>query len=160
MQQEVQELVFGQPLKLVKRFDFEAAHLLPFHAGKCSQLHGHSYVLEVEVMGIPRQINDRPEIDSAEGMVVDFADISGEVKSRIINRFDHHFLASRGNGTNVPNAEGVVHLPIPQSTAECLVQYIVSELWESQDYWGAALTRVRLWETATGYAEWNRSNKS
>ena len=33
------------------RFGFEAAHQLPWHPGRCRDLHGHSYRLEVTVEG-------------------------------------------------------------------------------------------------------------
>ena len=44
-------------------FTFEAAHQLPWHPGKCRNLHGHGYRLEVTVEG---PVND-------DGMVLDFA---------------------------------------------------------------------------------------
>ena len=49
-----------------RRFDFEAAHRLPRHPGKCRELHGHSYRLVVAV--------ERP-VDPDSGMVIDFGDL-------------------------------------------------------------------------------------
>jgi len=36
---------------LVKKFSFDAAHLLPNYSGKCGRLHGHHWVVEVGVSG-------------------------------------------------------------------------------------------------------------
>ena len=38
-------------MQIRKQFAFEAAHVLPYHTGKCSRLHGHSYRLEVALEG-------------------------------------------------------------------------------------------------------------
>jgi 6-pyruvoyltetrahydropterin/6-carboxytetrahydropterin synthase len=66
---------------IVRRaFEFEAAHRLPEHPGKCRRLHGHSYRLVVAVEG---------RIDAATGMVIDFADLKRVVESRVIDRLDH-----------------------------------------------------------------------
>ena len=32
-------------MEIFKEFTFEAAHQLPWHAGKCAGLHGHGYRL-------------------------------------------------------------------------------------------------------------------
>lgn len=66
---------------IVRRaFDFEAAHRLPAHPGKCSRLHGHSYRLVVGVGG---------GIDEKTGMVIDFSDLKRVVQSRVLERLDH-----------------------------------------------------------------------
>lgn len=70
-------------MRVRRRFAFEAAHSLPYHPGKCRELHGHSYVLKVTV--------DRP-IDPGTGMGIDFADLKGVVKSRVIDHLDHKTL--------------------------------------------------------------------
>ena len=66
---------------IVRRaFDFEAAHRLPLHPGKCSRLHGHSYRLIVGVGG---------RVDAATGMLIDFSELKRVVKTRVIDRLDH-----------------------------------------------------------------------
>ena len=52
-------------MQIRRTFRFEAAHVLPFHQGKCSRMHGHSYRLDVAVRG-PLQ-TDGP----ARGMIED-----------------------------------------------------------------------------------------
>lgn len=71
---------------ITKQFKFEAAHSLPNHDGKCKNLHGHSYVLEVTVSG------KIIESGSKEGMVMDFSDLSKIVESEIVSQWDHQYL--------------------------------------------------------------------
>ena len=51
-------------MRVRRQFEFEAAHELPRHPGKCRNLHGHSYRLIVTV--------DRP-VDPDSGMAIDFS---------------------------------------------------------------------------------------
>lgn len=63
-----------------RAFEFEAAHRLPRHAGKCRELHGHSYRLVVTV--------ERP-VDLESGMAIDFADLKDVVDREVVSRLDH-----------------------------------------------------------------------
>ena len=118
---------------ITKIFRFEAAHHLPGHRGKCARLHGHSYRLEVTLRG---PIKDVPG-QSDHGMVMDFGDLSGIVRSSIIERLDHVLLNE---------ATGIY------TTAENLVHWIWDELVAAGLPEGL-LYRIRLWETETGCAE-------
>lgn len=71
-------------MRLSKEFRFEASHILPKHPGKCSRLHGHSWVLTVSVEG---------PVNSTSGFVMDYADISAMVKP-LIERLDHRHLGA------------------------------------------------------------------
>ena len=112
---------------ITKTFNFEAAHKLPNHDGKCANLHGHSYKFEVTVIG--EIIKDGPK----EGMVMDFADLSKVVNSEILEKWDHQFLNDI--------------LPFT-TTAENLATEIFKILKAN----GLNVTKVRLWETAKAYA--------
>jgi 6-pyruvoyltetrahydropterin/6-carboxytetrahydropterin synthase len=68
--------------KITKEFSFEMSHMLANHAGKCKNLHGHSYKLQVTVAA---------EKLNAEGMITDFADLKALVKREIISKADHAF---------------------------------------------------------------------
>lgn len=118
---------------LTKEVRFEAAHQLPGHQGKCANLHGHSYKLEVTVRGPVKQVPGA----SDDGMVMDFADLSAIIRQSVIHPLDHQFLN---------DAIGV------RSTAENLVFWI----WDALLAGGLSadlLYRLRLWETTTGYVE-------
>jgi 6-pyruvoyltetrahydropterin/6-carboxytetrahydropterin synthase len=109
-----------------KQFKFEAAHVLPYHDGKCSRLHGHSYRLDVTLDG-PLQ-SEGP----AAGMVVDFDTLSRVVKAGVIEALDHRSL---NEIIENPTSENVVRW-IWQQLAPALPQ----------------LSELTLWETATSSA--------
>ena len=106
-------------VQITKVFSFDAAHQLPWHQGKCKNLHGHTYQLEVTVEG---PINE-------DGVVADFADVGALVKSTVIEKYDHQYLND--------------HFDNP--TAELLAVSFF-KLLEAE---GLAVKRITLWETPT-----------
>ncbi|GAC1428760.1 MAG: 6-carboxytetrahydropterin synthase QueD [Ktedonobacteraceae bacterium] len=118
---------------ITKTFRFEAAHHLPAHQGKCANVHGHSYRLEIALRG---PIKDRPG-QSDHGMVMDFGDLSQIVRASVLECLDHQDL-------NV--VTGLY------TTAENLTHWI----WERLVAAGleeAFLYRIRLWETESSCVE-------
>jgi 6-pyruvoyltetrahydropterin/6-carboxytetrahydropterin synthase len=118
------------------RLRFAAAHMATFHGG-CEPLHGHNYDVIVEVEG------DLTE----DSWVWDFGDLKRATKE-IVDRLDHRFLLqadSRVLGI-VEHAElwevtfgerryvlpkaDVAVLPIDNSTAERLAEWVAGELVE------------------------------
>ncbi len=71
-------------MEIFKQFSFEAAHRLPNvpSTHKCSQLHGHSFRVDVHVRG---------SVGSDNGWVVDFAEISAAFKP-LVDELDHRCL--------------------------------------------------------------------
>ena len=69
-------------MKITKIFTFDSAHKLPWHKGKCKNLHGHTYKLEVTVEG---PLNE-------DGIVVDFGEVKKVVKKEILDKYDHKYL--------------------------------------------------------------------
>lgn len=66
---------FTDHYELTVRAEFDAAHRLPSHPGKCQNLHGHTWTVEASILG--------EKLDE-QGMIIDF----GYVKS-ILKQFDH-----------------------------------------------------------------------
>jgi 6-pyruvoyl tetrahydropterin synthase/QueD family protein len=113
---------------------FSSAHFITY-SGKCERLHGHNYGVLVEIAG---ELND-------DHVVFDFT-ILKRLTREICQRLDHHFLLPMLN----PHLEliaspheweirfreqryifprsDVVELPIENSTAELLAEYICQEL--------------------------------
>jgi 6-pyruvoyltetrahydropterin/6-carboxytetrahydropterin synthase len=69
-------------IQIRKEFRFEASHILPNHPGKCANLHGHCWVLEVGIEGFP---------DKATGFVLDYYQLSAFM-SPLIDCLDHTHL--------------------------------------------------------------------
>lgn len=119
-------------MQIRKHFRFEAAHVLPFHPGKCARLHGHSYRLEVAIRG-PLQ-TDGP----ARGMIEDFDTIKRIVRTYVVDLLDHQHL------------NDVIENP----TAERIAMWI----WRALEERLSGLDEVVLWETATSCAVIGRSD--
>lgn len=79
-------------LTVTKVFEFAASHFLTKYHGKCENLHGHNYKLEVTVIG------EMGEDD----LVYDFVDLKKVVKAKIIDQLDHTHLNDRFDN---PSAE-------------------------------------------------------
>ena len=111
---------------VTRSFTFEAAHQLPWHPGKCRELHGHGYRLEVTVEG-PVGPN---------GMVLDFGEVEAVVKREVIARYDHRYLNEL----------------LDNPTAELIAE----DAWKRLEAADLAVTRIRLWETADCMVEVQR----
>jgi 6-pyruvoyltetrahydropterin/6-carboxytetrahydropterin synthase len=99
--------------------------------GKCVNLHGHNYVLEVVVAG---------EIDQTTGYVVDLKQLSDIISKRILEDVDHHNL-----NTDIPWLEGLI--PTAENLAVAFWERIRSELP------AGSLRSVRVCETDKNWAE-------
>ena len=118
---------------LRKTFRFEASHVLPQQGGKCARLHGHSWVLQVEVQG------DRLAAAGARaGMVLDYGDISAIVKPLIDGYLDHYHL---NDTTGLANP-----------TSEELARWVYDRIAPYLD----GLTAVTIHETCTSECRYAR----
>ncbi|KGQ63199.1 6-carboxy-5,6,7,8-tetrahydropterin synthase [Gallibacterium anatis 7990] len=138
-------------LKVAKEFSFDMAHLLDGHDGKCQNLHGHTYKLQVIVSG------ETENSGAKKGMVIDFSDLKKVVNDLIISPMDHAFIYDQSSERETKIAQLLQQLnsktfalPV-RSTAENLAQFIFQRLKENV---GFHLHSVRLWETPTSFAEY------
>ena len=85
-------------MELFKVFKFDAAHRLPCvgEQHKCSEIHGHSFRIEVHISG---------HVDPRFGWVIDFADIRRAVEP-ILDQLDHKYL-NDVEGLNNPTSENI-----------------------------------------------------
>jgi 6-pyruvoyltetrahydropterin/6-carboxytetrahydropterin synthase len=115
-------------MRLVKTYQFEAAHRLPHvpEDHKCARLHGHSFRVEVEIEG---------PVDPKMGWVMDYADISALVKP-IIAELDHDYL------NEIPGLEN--------PTSENIAVWI----WKRLKPGCAGLRRITIAETCLSRCEY------
>lgn len=126
-----------QKLIISKIFTFDSAHQLPDEEkyGKCRLLHGHTYKLEVALLGRREYNFNQDKYD----WVIDFKELKQIVNDEILNVLDHS------------NINEVVEL----STAENIViEFIVPTLKRIFNKENPILYSVKLWETPTSYVEW------
>jgi len=132
-------------MMVVKQFKFESAHFLPEYDGKCNNVHGHSYSLQIGIQG---------DVDDKTGMVMDFSQLKEIVSQEVVDILDHSFL----NDLKSEPGELGINFPWAMPTAENMVRWIVQRLktrWDRMREDGE-IALVRLWETSTSYAEWRK----
>lgn len=120
-------------ITITKIFHFEAAHFLPDHLGKCRGIHGHSYKLEVTVVGNIKRSG------AENGMVMDFGKLKEIVQKYILSRVDHTCLNMTIDASYLP------------PTAENMCNYFALLLKQSVSF---SVVHIRLWETADSHADW------
>ena len=73
---------------------FDSAHFLKNYEGKCRNIHGHRWKVEVEIF------SDKLKNDGQlNGMIVDFGDLKKDVK-KIIDYYDHAFIIEKNTLKN------------------------------------------------------------
>ena len=136
-------------MRIAKRFHWSAAHRLPWHEGPCRHLHGHSYKMEVVVVGPVNQ----------QGMVLDFADIKRAIKP-LVEAWDHGTFVAHDDDEllGLLTQTDWKHYVLPfDSTSENLALLAAGHLCEhaAEALAAAGVTevRVRVEETESCYAE-------
>ena len=144
-------------IRVTKEFSFEMAHALWNYDGPCRNVHGHSYKLFVTLSGIPSDDLQDPK----NGMVIDFSDLKDIVKKEIINLFDHAVTVSEDYDSEKMDAFkmmfGNTVVVDYQPTCENLVADFASRI-RKQLPEKVKLHSLKLYETATSYAEWYASD--
>jgi 6-pyruvoyltetrahydropterin/6-carboxytetrahydropterin synthase len=119
-------------VEVTKEFTFDSAHYLKNYIGKCSNMHGHTYKLQVTFKGT---CDDK-------GMLVDFNTMKKVVTEQILEELDHKDLTK---------------VLAFNTTAENLSMYIYDKLLHYATFHleqRVSVCSVKLWETPTSYAEY------
>ena len=137
--------------KIAKEFSFDMAHMLDGHDGKCKNLHGHTYTLQVEIYG------ELYTKGAKSGMVMDYSDLKAIIKNHILDKMDHAFIYDSTSEKECKIAALLNELDsktfaIPmRTTAEQIAKYIFETLTSV----GLPVSLIRLWETPTSYCEYH-----
>lgn len=140
-------------MKVTKEVTFDSAHMLSNYGGKCRNLHGHTYKLQVSVEGpIAAEGNE-------EYMVTDFNNLKS-VLNTVTECFDHAIIFSddhlRGEAENAllewaqKYSMNYIILPRAKSTSEYIASYIKAQV---EYAYPTKSVSVKLWETPTSFAE-------
>jgi len=111
---------------------FAAAHRLVGYKGKCEELHGHNFTVEVSIRG------DRLGED---GMLVDFKILKAGLQE-ILEVLDHTYL------NDIP------FFAERASSAEYIAMYIFSEMEKRMDGKEVSVREVRVWESERAWASY------
>ena len=127
-----------------KTFFFDAAHRLPFHKGKCFNLHGHRYEITIQIIGAPDD----------NGIVVDYGDIKKTIGAWIDENLDHATLVSSDDTALLEyvKANGFRHYVFIESTTAELMSLYLAQTFLSMLPKNTAIKRVILKESPTSEA--------
>jgi len=144
-------------IRVTKEFSFEMSHVLWNYDGPCRNVHGHSYRLFVTLSGTPVNEPGHPK----NGMVMDFTDLKNIVKKNIVDLFDHSVVVSRnfdsGKTEMFTKMFGNTVLVDYQPTCENLVADFAQRISGLLPR-GVTLHNLKLYETASSFAEWYASD--
>jgi len=110
--------------ELTVRSSFAAAHRLREYDGKCENLHGHNWVVEVQV---------RAESLNAIGLAIDFKDLKAATDA-VLDRLDHKLL------------NDVEPFKEMNPSSENIARWIFGALKERLGGLGVSLREVSVWE--------------
>jgi 6-pyruvoyltetrahydropterin/6-carboxytetrahydropterin synthase len=132
-------------MKIAKEFTWEMGHRLPFHEGKCKNLHGHSYKCMIELSGKP----------DSNGIVLDYYDVK-KIVEPVFEEMDHSFMVWKGDKELIDvliklNSRMVV--VDFQTTAENICLYLLDKIKSSGLPSNVTTLKVRVLETENTYAE-------
>ncbi|MFS8102301.1 6-carboxytetrahydropterin synthase [Lentzea alba] len=151
------------------RHNFETAHRLPHLAGKCVNLHGHSWWMEAKVSA--------PALHA--GAVVEFGALKARVREWIDTHLDHGAMLgaddplvdvltehkSKVYRFGAANPEGAEHLaeglahPTVEAVAELIARVVDDALRDLPSAPGARVAEVTVRETHVNSASWCQSER-
>ena len=139
----------GEGYQVGIELSFASGHRLLGHRGKCVFPHGHTYRAEIWVAA--EALDDL-------GVVVDFTELKQKVNGWIEEHWDHAFLVNSRDVELLEalrSVEGSRIFVFPQEnpSAEVLAREVFRR---TEELIGIAPLRVRVWESATQYAEFSR----
>lgn len=113
---------------------YDSAHALRSYQGKCENIHGHRYVVEIAL--------GTPELD-AGGLAFDFVEVKKHLRE-LTEALDHQNLNELFPFTEI------------EPSAENQARYLYDQLKERlPEAMGQALLYARVWETPTQWAQYS-----
>lgn len=143
----------NQYIRVTKEFTFDMAHALYGYDGPCKNIHGHTYILQITLIGKVIDAESNPKL----GMVIDFTDFKKIVNVHIIEVFDHALVLN----ASTPHAEieglsktfeKVLYMDYQPTCENLLVDFLNRIHDKFPEY--INIHHIRLYETPTSFAEW------
>ena len=135
--------------KLKTKASFDSAHFLKDYEGKCSNIHGHRWTVEIEV-GAETLEHDTQN----RGMVVDFSNLKKDLRE-IADYFDHSLIMETGSLRQATEyaliAENLRIVKVDfRPTAENFAKYIYDEMTSR----GYKVIEASVYETQNNVASY------
>ena len=127
---------------IYKEVQIDASHRLLHYQGKCANLHGHRWKVEVWVEGEP---------DAKTNILIDY-----NLIKQAVAKYDHQIILNQDDPmvSAIKQYQHVITTP-GDPTSELLALIIRNDLYEICRTQGidAAIPRIRVWESPNSYAE-------
>ncbi len=127
---------------IYKEVQIDASHRLLHYQGKCANLHGHRWKVEVWVEGEP---------DAKTNILIDY-----NLIKQAVAKYDHQIILNQDDPkvSAIKQYQYVITTP-GDPTSELLALIIRNDLYEICRTQGidAAIPRIRVWESPNSYAE-------
>ncbi len=112
---------------------FASGHALREYRGKCENVHGHNYRVEVKIQG--------PELNKI-GLLVDFKEVK-QLIGKVVDYLDHRFI------NDLPPFD------VLNPSAENIAKYFYDQIHGGLQQENAVeVSEVKLWETDVTYASY------
>ena len=118
---------------------FAAGHALREYKGKCENVHGHNYKVQITVEG---------ERLNRIGLLVDFVELKRVVRE-VVDRLDHQFI------------NDLEPFTVINPSAENMAKYFYDEVSKKMDgtngETATRISQIKIWETDTSIAVYRPS---
>lgn len=131
---------------------FDSSHFLSGYDGKCSNIHGHRWKVEVDV-----QAENLIKGGQLDGMVIDFGDLKKDVKD-MVDFYDHVLIIQEGSmrvaTLNCIKEDGFKVIEVVfRPTAENFAEFFFKIMKDK----GYNVKRTTVYETPTNSAAYEES---
>ena len=127
---------------IYKEVHIDTSHRLLYYKGKCANLHGHRWKVEVWMEGEP---------DPATQILIDYSLIK-----QVIDKYDHQIILNRDDPmvSRIEEFHPVITTP-GDPTSELIAAIIRDDLYAICRDLGikATIPKIRVWESPTSCAE-------
>ena len=113
-------------MKITKEITFDMAHILSNYSGKCANLHGHTYRLQVTL---------ESKVNEETCMLLDFNVLKEILNEEVMERFDHSVI---------PNGKTTCEVMAPY-IRDCIADSLLKRNIKAE-------VSVKLWETPTSFS--------
>lgn len=128
--------------RIGRSYKFSAAHFLPHVADnhKCKRVHGHNYVVEVEIRGELSDSTSSPGAGFCAG--IDFFDVDSHIQP-LVDELDHRMLNDIP-GLENPTAENIAKWFMDHTTRK---DFFSVKVWEEQNCWAQVINADGLYKS-------------
>ena len=136
---------------LKTRHDFDSSHFLANYDGKCANIHGHRWEVEVEVCS-----ESLIEEGEQKGMVIDFGDLKKYLRN-MLEEFDHALIIEKDKMRSLTlkclKEDGFKVIEVKfRPTAENFAKYFYDRMVSE----GFQMYNVTVFETPTNCASYRK----